>query len=82
MARTIQLPPHLQWSGYNEYDLDDDDDLAAMYSVLMAKGKAADIRQWVDRATVVRLWDRLVLPRHVENAWRSWLEHYTETSSV
>ena len=42
---------------------------ARVYEVLLREGRPADILEHVDGALLVDLWDELVLPRDVRDAW-------------
>jgi hypothetical protein len=76
MARIVELPVHLAWSGQAPYDLDDPDDEAALYSLVMSEGGAPDVRRWVDADRALALWPKLLLPLHVEAIWREFFRRY------
>ena len=67
---TVTLPLHLAWSGQRrEYRLADRGDRARVYEMVLREGGAEDVLRYVDGALLVDLWDDLVLPRDVRNAW-------------
>ena len=67
---TVQLPPHLDWSGAATYDLDKPARLATMYrTVLNEAGSIEDLRAWLDRRVLTRLWPTLFLPAAVRRLW-------------
>lgn len=70
----VTLPLHLKWSGPREYDLDDDQHRLLVYETVMREGGAVDIASYIDPEEVIRLWDRMVLPSGVKQAWRAYLE--------
>lgn len=63
----VTLPLHLEWSGRRDYDLSDSEDLTWMYSrVIREACSVKDLTEYLDGATLVRLWPDLNLPaRHV-----------------
>jgi hypothetical protein len=67
---TVELPPHLDWSGAARYDLDKPARLASMYrTVLNEAGSIDDLRAWLDRRVLTRLWPTLFLPATVRRLW-------------
>jgi hypothetical protein len=71
-AGTVQLPPHLDWSGNASYDLDKPARLASMYrTVLNEAGSTDDLRAWIDGRVLARLWSTLWLPPKVRRLWEN-----------
>ncbi|GAB7048520.1 hypothetical protein [Catenuloplanes indicus] len=69
-AGAIMLPPHLDWSGAPEYDLDDPARLVDYYrTVLIEATKPADLHDYLDRATLFRLWPTLWLSPEIRSTW-------------
>lgn len=69
----IELPLHVRWSGPAlTFDLDDDAERARVYELVLSEGTEDDVRYYVDPDDLVRLWDRLVLPPWVRQAWALW----------
>ena len=67
---TITLPLHVSWSEPGRLShLADRAQRARVYEVLLREGRPADILEHVDGALLVDLWDELVLPRDVRDAW-------------
>ena len=67
---TVVLPLHLNWSAPGrQVDLADRRQRARAYEVVLREGRAVDIGRYVDGALLVDLWDELVLPRDVRDAW-------------
>ena len=70
----VQLPLHIRWSGPPvTYDLDDRADRARVYEQMLREGTEDDVRFYVD-ADLPELWDELVLPPAVREAWAPWIE--------
>ncbi len=70
----VELPLHLRWSGPSiVYDLDDRADRARVYEQVLREGTAEDVRFYVDADELLELWDELVLPPTVRDAWEPWL---------
>ena len=71
----IELPPHIRWSGPPlTYDLNDRSDRARVYEQVLREGTADDVRFFVDADRLLELWDELVLPPAVREAWTGWIE--------
>jgi hypothetical protein len=72
IAGTVELPHHLDWSGSPEYVLDRPARLASMYrTVLNEAATVDDLRDWIDGATLVRLWPELWLPPQLRRRWEN-----------
>lgn len=75
MTGRVVLPRHVRWSGEQvSYDLDVRADRIRVYEQVLREGTDDDVRQFIDVATLVDLWDDLVLPTVVRRTWASWLE--------
>lgn len=67
---TVVLPKHLQWSGPSRaYRLSDRRDRARVYEIVLREGTEADLMTYLDGALLVDLWDDLVLPPRLREAW-------------
>jgi len=67
---TITLPLHVSRSEPGRVSqLADRAQRARVYEALLPEGQPADIVAYVDGARLVDLWDELVLPRDVRDAW-------------
>jgi hypothetical protein len=70
----VTLPLRVQWSGRpRQYDLADRRQRALAYELVLTEGTDDDVRRYIDLAELVALWDDLVLPGHVRQAWSHWL---------
>src|SRR5262245_60343114 len=66
----IELPLHIRWSGPPlTYDLDDRADRARVYEQVLREGTERDVRFYVAAEQLLELWDELVLPPAVRDAW-------------
>lgn len=66
----IALPGHLYWSGPSRiYRLADRGDRARVYEIVLREGVASDLLTYLDGALLVDLWDDLVLPAALREAW-------------
>jgi transcriptional regulator with XRE-family HTH domain len=66
----VELPLHLNWSAPGRvFDLRARGDRARVYEIVLQEGTPADIRNYVDGALLVDLWQDLVLPRAIRSAW-------------
>lgn len=67
---TITLPLHVNWSEPGRVSrLVDRAQRARVYEAVLREGRPADLVAYVDGALLVDLWDELVLPRDVRDAW-------------
>lgn len=67
----VTLPHHLDWSGSSSYDLDEPAILATMYkTVLLEAATLEDLRTWLDRDRLTRIWPELWLPRALRRGWQ------------
>ena len=70
--RVVELPLHLNWSDRGRrYDLRDRRQRARVYEIVLREGGPDDIRSYIDGALLVDLWDDLVLPPALRDAWSS-----------
>ena len=77
----IELPLHIRWSGPPlTYDLNDRSDRARVYEQVLREGTADDVRFYVDADRLLELWDELVLPLAVREAWTGWIERRRHTA--
>jgi hypothetical protein len=80
---TVNLPPHLDWSGSASYDLDKPARVASMYrTVLMEAGSPDDLRAWIDGRVLAHLWPSLWLPPQVRRLWESRFPELTSARVV
>jgi hypothetical protein len=69
---TVVLDRRLDWSGQARYDLANPRRMASMYeTVLREATRADDLACWLDGPTLVRLWQKLVLPSQVRRLWET-----------
>ena len=73
-AGCVELPLHVAWSqGRRVYHLDKRYDRRRVYEQVLAEGTADDIRFYIRASDFIALWDELVLPTHVRDAWGAWM---------
>jgi len=73
----VQLPLHIRWSGAGvTYDLDDPVDRSRVYEQVLREGTEDDVRFYVAADSLLELWDDLVLPPAVRQAWGPWIEEH------
>jgi len=66
----VTLPRHLYWSGPSRsYQLASRRDRARVYEIVLREGTAVDLMSFIDGALLVDLWDDLVLPPRLREAW-------------
>lgn len=68
---TVELPLHLNWSDRGRrYDLRDRRQRARVYEIVLREGGPADVCTYIDGALLIDLWQELVLPVAVRDAWQ------------
>jgi len=68
---TVELPIQLNWSDRGRrYDLRQRRQRARVYELVLREGGPGDVLAYIDGALLVDLWDDLVLPAAVRDAWR------------
>lgn len=66
----VRLPLHLNWSEPDRiFDLRDRTQRVRLYEIVLREGGPRDILAYVDGALLLDLWDDLVLPLDVREAW-------------
>ena len=66
----VELPVHLNWSQPGRvFRLADRSDRARVYELVLAEGAPEDVTTYIDGTLLVDLWNDLVLPRVVRDAW-------------
>ena len=69
---TVELPLHLNWSDRGRlYNLRKRRQRARVYELVLREGGPDDVLAYIDGALLVDLWDELVLPATVRQAWES-----------
>jgi hypothetical protein len=66
----VELPHRLLWRPDRRVDLDRPWQLATMYETVLTEAVRVDeLCDWLDGATLTRVWGTLYLPRGVRRAW-------------
>ncbi|MFD8527692.1 hypothetical protein ACFV0L_09810 [Streptosporangium canum] len=72
VAGVVRLPIRLDWSEQRAYDLSDDSHVGLMYErVIREASHLDDLRTYLNRETLVRLWPRLYLPAQARKVWET-----------
>ncbi|HKD97756.1 MAG TPA: hypothetical protein VKB69_09155 [Micromonosporaceae bacterium] len=70
VSGVVELPVRLFWQPDRRINIDTPGVLGWMYeTVLREAASVAELRDWLDGETLVRLWPDLFLPRGVRAAW-------------
>jgi hypothetical protein len=73
----VELPLHVRWSGPPmTYDLDEPADRARVYEQVLREGTEDDVRHYIDADQLAAIFDELVLPAPVRQAWAGWLDSH------
>mgnify|MGYP003348663905 FL=1 len=73
----VELPHHVCWSGdARSCDLSVRDDRRRVYEMVLREGTVEDIRRYITVDDLLDLWDELVLPLPVRQAWSQWLQEH------
>lgn len=69
---TVELPNRLLWNPSRPFDLSDDARLRSMIRIVIREARAQDdLRKYIDRDSLVRLWSSLGLPERIRSAWEA-----------
>ena len=70
---TVQLPPHIAWSGLTAFDTDRPALCASMYQVVLTEGLRDDLAAYLNRGLLVQHWPviRMVLGRVIRDVWEA-----------
>lgn len=75
----VTLPRRVNWSRVDPtYDLGDRRQRARVYEQVLREGTAEDVRYFIDVDELIDLWDELVLPPAVSQAWIQWLAEHRQ----
>lgn len=78
----VTLPRRLYWSGPSRtYRLADRRDRARVYEIVLREGSADDLLTYVDGTLLADLWEELVLPNSIRDAWTPLITRYTGTAA-
>jgi transcriptional regulator with XRE-family HTH domain len=78
---TVTLPLHVHWSGpARPFRLRDRRDRARVYEIVLREGEPTDQLALVDGALLVDLWDELILPAAIRQAWEPIIAAYGEAT--
>ena len=70
----VELPLHVYWSDPpRRWDLADRQQLGRVYELVLTEGTEDDVRRFIAVDELLELWPSLVLPLHVREAWREFL---------
>jgi len=73
----MELPLHIRWSGPRiAYDLEDRADRIRVYEQVLREGTEDDVRFYVDADELRDVFDELVLPAPVRQAWNAWIRRH------
>lgn len=68
------MPARLFWSGPDpravRWDLSDPARRRDLYEIVLVEGTLDDVRQFINGAELVRLWDQMYVPPWVRSAWQ------------
>ncbi len=78
---TVTLPLHLNWSQPRRtFRLAERAQRARAYEIVVREGGPEDLAAYIDGALLVDLWDELVLPRNIRQAWTPLIAAATSTA--
>jgi hypothetical protein len=76
-AGEVELPLHIRWSGPPmTYDMTDPADRARVYEQVLREGTEEDVLFYIDADELAEIFDDLVLPPPVREAWAGWLHSH------
>ena len=70
---TVQLPPHVAWSGQTAFDLDRPKPCMHMYRIVLAEGQRDDVTAYLNQDLLISQWPvlRTLISRTVRDVWES-----------
>jgi hypothetical protein len=70
---TVQLPPHIAWSGLTAFDVDRPALCTSMYQVVLTEGLREDLVAYLNYELLVRHWPvlRTVIGRVIRDVWEA-----------
>jgi len=78
----VELPIQLNWSEPGrKFLLTDRKQRARCYEIVLREGDAHHILKFIDGALLIELWDELVLPKSIRQAWQEVIDKEIEQSS-
>jgi hypothetical protein len=70
----VELPLHIAWSEPRRaYDLSRPYDRRRVYEQVLSEGTDDDVRHFIRGSELIALWEELVLPNYVREAWEPWI---------
>lgn len=79
---TVTLPRRLYWSGPpRSYRLANRRDRARVYEIVLREGSPKDLLTYIDGTLLVDLWDELILPNAIRDAWAPLMTRYTDAAA-
>ncbi|AYY14619.1 hypothetical protein EF847_19900 [Actinobacteria bacterium YIM 96077] len=80
---TLTLPRRLDWGPRRPFDLNNDRHLVIMYETVLNEARQIeDVRQYINKQILVRLWDRLTLPPDVRRLWEERIPELRKRSAA
>ncbi|MFF8652554.1 hypothetical protein [Streptomyces huasconensis] len=70
---TLDLPPHVAWSGRRSYALDQPRSRMGLYRTVLAEGRRQDLIDFLNRDLLLAQWPvlRTLISRSVRHAWEA-----------
>lgn len=73
----VTLPFHIRWTEPSPlYDLGQRTDRLRVYEQVLREGTPDDVRYYIDVAELSEMFDDLVLPPNVREAWEDWFRRH------
>jgi hypothetical protein len=70
---SVQLPPHVAWSGQTTFDLERPKPRMHMYRIVLAEGQRDDVTAYLNQDLLINQWPvlRTLISRTVRDVWES-----------
>jgi hypothetical protein len=77
---TVQLPPHVAWSGMTAFDVERPGRCRNMYHIVLTDGQRDDVTAYINRQLLVSQWPTLrkLVGRVIRDVWESAFPELTE----
>jgi len=77
---TVQLPPHVAWSGMTAFEVERSKRCMHMYQIVLTEGQRDDVTAYINRQLLVSQWPTLrkLVGRVIRDVWESAFPELTE----
>ena len=67
----VRLPNEIDWTPRKAYNLNDKYDLVDFYRIVIREASAAEMANYLDKDTLIRIWPSIALPGKLADTWEA-----------